>query len=86
MANERLLISWLRMGIGLIAVGFVVERIGLLLPNINAEQTPPHEIFGLTLVIRPFGQSLHNLYRWYSVSSCGFYHLCAALADEWPDN
>ncbi|WP_233451914.1 YidH family protein [Rubrobacter xylanophilus] len=52
LANERTLLAWVRTGVGLISVGFVVERAGAL-----ASATPggrqtasASEVFGLALV------------------------------------
>ncbi|MCA3749641.1 MAG: DUF202 domain-containing protein, partial [Rubrobacter sp.] len=33
LANERTLLAWVRTGVGLISVGFVVERAGALAPR-----------------------------------------------------
>lgn len=52
LANERTLLSWVRTGVGLISVGLVVERTGVLASVMS--QTPSDgaaEIFGLVLVL-----------------------------------
>lgn len=52
LANERTLLSWVRTGVGLISVGLVVERTGVLASVMS--QTPSDgaaEIFGLVLAL-----------------------------------
>ena len=51
LANERTLLAWVRTGVGLISVGFVVERAGALAAgNSGGSATLVPEIFGLALV------------------------------------
>ncbi len=52
LANERTLLAWVRTGVGLISVGFVVERAGVLAAGNSGSGSAVlvSEIFGLTLV------------------------------------
>lgn len=53
LANERTLLSWVRTGVGLISVGFVVERAGAIVagtPGGNASAIAS-ERFGIALAI-----------------------------------
>lgn len=52
LANERTLLAWVRTGVGLISVGFVVERAGALASGTpGGQQTVlASEVFGLALV------------------------------------
>lgn len=52
LANERTLLSWVRTGVGLISVGFIVERSGAIASGASsgARSLPAAEIFGLALV------------------------------------
>lgn len=52
LANERTLLAWVRTGIGLISVGFVVERAGAVAAGSpgGSETALVSEIFGLALV------------------------------------
>lgn len=50
LANERTLLAWVRTGIGLISVGFVVERAGALASSVGQGTDASTEIFGLSLV------------------------------------
>lgn len=52
LANERTLLAWVRTGIGLISVGFVVERAGAVAAGSpgGTETALVSEIFGLALV------------------------------------
>lgn len=52
LANERTLLAWVRTGVGLISVGFVVERAGALAAGTpgGLETARVSEIFGLALV------------------------------------
>jgi putative membrane protein len=43
MANERTLLAWIRAGIALIALGFVVARFGLLLHQLSLQTQRPDE-------------------------------------------
>lgn len=54
LANERTLLAWVRTGVGLISVGFVVERVGALAAGTpgGQETALASEIFGLALVAR----------------------------------
>ncbi len=45
LANERTLLSWVRTGVGLISIGLVVERAGVLVGGGSGVS----EVFGLTL-------------------------------------
>ena len=49
LANERTLLSWVRTGVGLISLGIVVERAGVLV----SQQVPRNtsELLGLALVL-----------------------------------
>lgn len=56
LANERTLLAWARTGIAIMALGFVVERFGLLLRELTPflRRTPPpgfSAFFGIALVI-----------------------------------
>jgi putative membrane protein len=52
LANERTLLAWVRTGVGLISVGFVIERAGALTADNPAgrEAAQTSELFGLALV------------------------------------
>ena len=52
LANERTLLAWVRTGVGLISVGFVVERAGALAAGSSGggSATLVSEAFGLALV------------------------------------
>ena len=52
LANERTLLAWVRTGVGLISVGFVVERAGVLAAGNsgNGSAVLVSEVFGLALV------------------------------------
>ena len=52
LANERTLLAWVRTGVGLISVGFVVERAGVLAAGNSGNRSAvlASEIFGLALV------------------------------------
>lgn len=52
LANERTLLAWVRTGVGLISVGFVIERAGVLAAGTpgGRETALASEIFGLALV------------------------------------
>lgn len=52
LANERTLLAWVRTGVGLISVGFVIERAGALTADSPAgrETAQTSELFGLALV------------------------------------
>ncbi len=52
LANERTLLAWVRTGVGLISVGFVVERVGALAAGTpgGQETALASEVFGLALV------------------------------------
>lgn len=51
LANERTLLAWVRTGVGLISVGFVVERAGALASAVAPEGgAGGSEFFGLALV------------------------------------
>lgn len=54
LANERTLLSWVRTGVSLISVGFVVERAGALAAGAIAsggqDVAQASEIFGLALI------------------------------------
>ena len=47
LANERTLLAWVRTGVGLISVGFVVERAGALA---GGDSVVVSEFFGIALV------------------------------------
>ena len=47
LANERTLLAWVRTGVGLISVGFVVERAGALA---GGDSVAASEFFGVALV------------------------------------
>lgn len=47
LANERTLLAWVRTGVGLISVGFVVERAGALA---GGDSVAVSEFFGVALV------------------------------------
>ena len=47
LANERTLLAWVRTGVGLISVGFVVERAGALA---GGDSVAVSEFFGIALV------------------------------------
>lgn len=51
LANERTLLAWVRTGVGLISVGFVVERVGALAAGTpgGQETALASEVFGLAL-------------------------------------
>ncbi len=53
LANERTLLSWVRTGVGLISVGFVVERAGALASGTSGGQSTAvaSEVFGVALVV-----------------------------------
>ncbi|MCA3748652.1 MAG: DUF202 domain-containing protein [Rubrobacter sp.] len=53
LANERTLLAWVRTGVGLISVGFVVERAGALASGTpgGRETALASEVFGLALVV-----------------------------------
>lgn len=53
LANERTLLAWVRTGVGLISVGFVVERTGALsvVKTAGMGSVRASEVFGLSLVI-----------------------------------
>lgn len=51
LANERTLLAWVRTGITLISVGFVVERAGALTSGISGgSASGSSEVFGVALV------------------------------------
>lgn len=52
LANERTLLAWVRTGMGLVSVGFVIERAGVLAAGFpgGREAALASEIFGLALV------------------------------------
>jgi putative membrane protein len=50
LANERTLLAWVRTGVGLISVGFVVERAGALVAGASGQEGTASEVFGLALV------------------------------------
>lgn len=54
LANERTLLSWVRTGVSLLSVGFVIERAGALAAGAMAtggqDLTRASEIFGLALI------------------------------------
>ena len=52
LANERTLLAWVRTGVGLMSVGFVLERAGALATGVSGGQSMilASEIFGLALV------------------------------------
>lgn len=52
LANERTLLAWVRTGVGLISVGFVVERAGALVAGASGHEgtAAASEVFGLALV------------------------------------
>ncbi|AHY47474.1 putative membrane protein [Rubrobacter radiotolerans] len=50
LANERTLLAWVRTGVGLISVGFVVERAGALTSASGGESGISSEVFGVGLV------------------------------------
>ncbi len=52
LANERTLLAWVRTGVGLISVGFVVERAGALVAGASGQEgtAAASEVFGLALV------------------------------------
>jgi len=52
LANERTLLAWIRTAVGLISVGFVVERAGALVAGTpgGREAAAASEAFGLALV------------------------------------
>jgi putative membrane protein len=52
LANERTLLSWVRTGVGLISLGFVVERAGALMRTASEQAgRSSSDIFGLALVL-----------------------------------
>lgn len=51
LANERTLLAWVRTGVGLISVGFVVERTGAIAKTAGMGSAQASEIFGLSLVV-----------------------------------
>ncbi len=52
LANERTLLAWVRTGVGLVSVGFVIERAGALASGTGGgrETAFASEVFGLALV------------------------------------
>ena len=50
LANERTLLAWVRTGVGLISVGFVLERAGALVAGSGANGAEASEAFGLVMV------------------------------------
>jgi len=50
LANERTLLAWVRTGVGLISVGFVVERAGALVAGTQGGGAGASEIFGILMV------------------------------------
>jgi putative membrane protein len=50
LANERTLLAWVRTGVGLISVGFVVERAGALVAGSRGGGAEASEIFGVVMV------------------------------------
>nr|WP_240432544.1 DUF202 domain-containing protein [Rubrobacter indicoceani] len=51
LANERTLLAWVRTGVALISVGFVVERAGALASSVGqGADDAATEVFGLALV------------------------------------
>jgi putative membrane protein len=57
LANERTFLAWIRTGLSIIAFGFVVERFGLLLREINPKVSIPpiipihySTLIGITLI------------------------------------
>lgn len=57
LANERTLLSWIRLALGISALGFVIARFGIFLEQLVAggqikEATPPYSVpIGITLVL-----------------------------------
>lgn len=49
-ASERTLLAWLRTGIAIIGLGFVVARFGLFLTLIRNPNAPPRPVTGSTLI------------------------------------
>jgi len=54
LANERTLLAWVRTGVGLLSVGFVIERAGALaaanMVSGGKDVTGDSELFGLALI------------------------------------
>jgi putative membrane protein len=50
LANERTLLAWVRTGVGLISVGFVVERAGAFAAGSSGDAAAASTAFGLALV------------------------------------
>jgi putative membrane protein len=50
LANERTLLAWVRTGVGLISVGFVVERAGAFAAGSSGDPAAASTAFGLALV------------------------------------
>lgn len=53
LVNERTLLAWVRTGVGLISIGFVIERAGALTAGnlVGREAAQTSELFGLALVV-----------------------------------
>ena len=52
LAGERTLLAWIRTGLAMMGLGFVVARFGLFLTELRtAEQLPPHRAVGWSLWI-----------------------------------
>lgn len=52
LAGERTLLAWIRTGLAMMGLGFVVARFGLFLTELrSAEQLPPHRSVGWSLWI-----------------------------------
>ncbi len=49
LANERTYLAWVRTGITVIALGFVVSKFGILVKEIDPAATSTHTIFHLLL-------------------------------------
>lgn len=58
LANERTFLAWLRTGVALIALGFVVARFGLLLRELGAQGTTPSGNFLGAHVSAIFGTAI----------------------------
>ena len=68
LANERTLLSWVRLGLSLIGLGFVIARFGIFLEQLvvsgQVKETTPHlsEPIGVALVL--LGPLLITLAAW----------------------
>ena len=72
-AAERTLLAWLRTGLAIMGLGFVVARFGLFLSEISQATTRPYHHVGSTVIgvaVMVFGAAGIGIATWQHIRFC----------------